>query len=192
MSVTMSSCTIPPERWISQFDSDMQRFEQATESSLLASGDFLGAPWPYDIPRFLFGSGSYDLLGDIMSVNADGFRGVLLNEFKDYIFDRSNAFLRAQALFEEQVTERHSLVNPVVDLLPIALSSTSGLRRAHYDALCVAYGWIHEVENVKAMREGGQFPSMFITDECIFLFTVDLRGRIGEWLIENQDLWVNE
>ena len=173
----------------------MESFEQgydgAQRRNLPAS--FLKAWWPYEsFPPLVFESDTADLFGNILSVFGNGFRGVLLNEFKDFIHTQNVAYVNALEVFEERASEEHSNGATVDDLFPVIVRNMKGdgSRRVRYDALIVAYKWLHGWKNIKAMREGGEVPSIFLTDDCIFLYSVVVRGKIGDWLLENEDLWL--
>ena len=187
----MPASTVAPDEWIRKFNGYMETFKNGCDDSLQVRGDFLAAPWPYRTPRFLFERDTFDLFGSIVSLNQEGFRGCLLNEFKDYIHYYNNLYGKAYELFVTSASETHSLTTVVVDLVPVGfVPGTSCEQQARYHALCKAYDWLHVTENINSMRDSGEFPSMFLTDECIFLYTIILRGKIGKWLVDNHNLWI--
>ena len=186
----MSEVAVAIQEFIDQFDMDVEAFEKACKESLRNRGDYLNVVFPYDVPLFLFEADAVDIFNDVESCRQEGFRGVLLNEFKNSIHELNKSYERAYELFEENGSEIHPLAVSVVDLFPVRIRNIDDPRRARYDALCVAYSWLHEVKNVKLMRDGLVLPDLFLTDDCIFLYSITVRGKIGKWLVDNKDLWV--
>lgn len=185
----MTTCIGPPEAFIQQLENAVEKFEEDGKESLRVCGDYSRAPFPFAFPKLLFEEDAVDLFNDILSMKKEGFCGVVLNEFKDFIHTQNVWYMDAYELFEQEASEDHSVASSVVDLFPVGVCSCPE-RRARYDSLCIAYAWLHEEKNVKSVRDGEKLPAIFSTDECIFLYSVVVRGKIGKWLTENRDMWL--
>ena len=59
-----------------------------------------------------------------------------------------------------------------------------------YFRYVAAYEWTFSETKVAAAKEGKEFPSDLLDAECLAIYRIGIKKRIGTLLLENQKFWV--
>ena len=201
---TRHPCTVSPSDFHSNYDTDYEGFEEQSKESLRNFGDYTRASFPYGcVPQLLFDGD--ELFGDILSMAVfdEGrarIRGLPREKKRDvpfafdqYVAKQDALYRRALELHAGLPPNRQSTAAPVHDLFPfhLAITGPSGpWPLVRIKGLLDAYNWAHSPNLVKETRERGDVPALFLTDECVDLYAIVVRARIGEWLVKHEAYWL--
>ena len=200
---TRHSCAISPRSFQQNYDADYECFEEQCMDSLREHGDYSKNVFPYRcIPQLLFEGD--ELFGDILAIAESGsdyfaMNGLLAENsnvpfgFSSYVTKQNSIYRTALELHEALPPNRKSKAAPVHDLFPfhLAITGPSGpWPLVRITGLLDAYNWAHSPNLVQETRDHGDVPALFLTDECVALYSIVLRARIGEWLAHHRAYWL--
>ena len=193
-------CKISPAEFLLGYEYTYGLFTDECLRSIHRWGDYSRAHFASrNVPQLLFDEESYELFGDILAVSrlsTDSTRVRIRDEpfgFRNYISKLNSKYTNALELHEALPLDKKSKALRVHDLFPFHLSITgpSGpWPLVHIRGLLDAYNWTHSPDLVQKTRYRGDIPPLFLTDECVRLYAIVVRARIGDWLVNHQAYWL--
>ena len=182
-----------------------------TAGEVLASGP---PDPPFDtIPEHLVDQGDVNFLNDIISIKQDRVEqdpneDPAIMDFPYHHLDRNevDTYEAAKAIYEGIPAPDRAPAYNATDLFPVAFSLTIPYIASQKDImyLCfalentsmlysryvAAYEWTFSQTKVAAAIAGDEFPNDLLDAECLALYRIGIKKRIGTLLLENQKFWV--
>ena len=199
-------------RFIQSFRSVSETFEVECIASLETCGDYSDAYHYglYGVPILLFEDDA--VFEQILSALEQGTQDGLLSGFETYITKQEAMYADALELYTALPSSAQSKAAPVHEtLFPFHLGITGNeahitkltnkmlaSRRVIVEgdsgpwplvrikALIDAYHWAHSSTHINQARGAGTVPAIFLTEDCIALYVIVLRAKIGLWLVQHE------
>ena len=192
-------CKSSPADWLSGYEYSYECFEAACERSIHRRGDYSRAHFPSrNVPLLLF-DGDEELFHDIIAVSGSDqtINRVRVRAepfgFRNYISKLNAKYTAALELHEGLPPNVQSKAARVHDLFPfrLAITGPSGpWPLVRIKSLLDAYNWTHSPNLVQKTRDRADIPALFLTNECVRLYAIVVRARIGDWLVNHQAYWL--
>ena len=189
----MPTYTIDPWVFLEVFHERYESFMERCENSLRDCGDYTqaGTCTLPGVPQLLFEEDA--IFRDILEYTEEETEAGLFPPFEPYIAEQDGIYEEAFQLYNELPPNKRSKAAPVHDLFPFHLSITgpSGpWPLVRIKGLLDAYHWARSPILVEKTRECGSIPAVFLTGDCVALYSVALRAKIGDWLVNHQAYWL--